>query len=305
MSMNRQARPETPAVPSLQARLKRYLHRRAALIRTLRAPRYSAPTQAENRRIESSLRANGIAVSDYSPDPANYSAFCKRFSFPEDYLANYPSTVHDEKRVEHFVAYELLGLRDFQPSDLYVDIAACASPWADMLRNAKVAAAQAIDLAISPKFIGLPNYHAMDATHTDFASASVRGASLQCAYEMFCGQDDVLLLAELGRILAPGARCVIAPLYLHTHFCGYSTAEHFRHGHADPGAKEYVRRDSWNVPYSRKYDAEQLLNRVIKPAERHGLAARVLVLKHLDQLADGLYCHFILELVRQPTQPQT
>ncbi|WP_425482769.1 hypothetical protein [Caldichromatium japonicum] len=80
----------------------------------------------------------------------------------------------------------------------------------------------------------------------------MRGASLHCAFEMFAGDDDVLFVQEAARLLVPGGRVVILPLYMYTHYCAYSTPEYWGRGHSDPAAVEYVRMDTWGVLSSRK-----------------------------------------------------
>ena len=85
--------------------------------------------------------------------------------------------------------------------------------------------AYAIDLEFAQEYRGLMYYLEDDATATSFASSSVAGMSLQCAYEMFRRDDDVELLVEARRILREGAKLVITPLYMHTHYCAYATPE--------------------------------------------------------------------------------
>ena len=60
----------------------------------------------------------------------------------------------------------------------------------------------------------LPFYRADNATRTSFPSASITGASLQCAYEMFMRNDDTLLVEEVARMLKPGGKVAILPLYM-------------------------------------------------------------------------------------------
>lgn len=287
-----------PSRPPLIFRARRFAARRLALLRTLRAPVYAAPSPSALADIERALRALAIEPVDYRPEQKAFADFCARFPFPESYLAAFPAAIRLEKQFEHFVAHDLLGLDGYTQADTYVDIAACASPWVEMLRQGSGLPAIAIDLAVAHSYSQLPYYQQQNATATRFGSASISGASLQCAYEMFQGNDDIALLAELARVLKPGGRCVIAPLYLHTHHCGYSTPEYYGRGYADSGAKEYLRRDCWGVPFSRKYDADALLRRVLLPIEQHGMRYRLHMLRNAQDIAPGLYCHCILEIIR-------
>ncbi len=127
---------------------------------------------------------------------------------------------------------------------------------------------------------------------------SVRGVSLQCAYEMFMGEDDINFFKEMSRILKPGGKVVISPLYMHTHYCAYSTREYYGRGYSDPAAKEYVRLDCAGVPSSRKYDAATLRSRVLDPVGSFGMGCQLFALRNKAELGRNIYCHFILEVTK-------
>ena len=113
---------------------------------------------------------------------------------------------------------------------------------------------------------------------------------------MFQGDHDKLLIKELARILRPGGKVIILPLYMHTHYCAYATPEYFGKGYADTDAKEYIRMDCYGVPSSRKYDAQRLKERVLAPIQQAGLRYRLLALRNKSALGTGIYLHFILEI---------
>ena len=258
---------------------------------------YEDPTAADLYRIEADLRALGIAVRDYAPCADTFAEFRAAGYFDHESYASADGSVWDEKVLEHWIAAERLGLMKYQPTEIYVDIAAGNSPWAQILRTQMGIPAFAIDLGgVGAAYKELPYYRTEDATATGFAEASVRGASLQCAYEMFAGNDDTQLLVELARILKPGGKAVVVPLYLHTHYCTYATPDYFGKGHADAQAVEYVCRDWWGIPSARFYDARQLQQRVLAPIDRLGMSYQLLALRNKSELGNGIYCHFILEI---------
>ena len=124
----------------------------------------------------------------------------------------------------------------FDQQNIYVDVAAAGSPWAQALRERKNINAYAIDLCEIGKA-----YRHLDITTEwrmppppPLPMAPFQAASLHCAYEMFMGQDDTKLINELARILKPGGKVVILPLYMHTHYCACSTPEYFGKGYSDP-----------------------------------------------------------------------
>lgn len=272
---------------------------RYARFRTRMVEPYRNPTIAELLLIESKLRAMGEPVEPISADPAGYRSFSKMFPFPSDYHGGMHSGHWQEKIFEHYLSYTLLGLDSYCSSDSYVDVAAADSPWAMMLREYRALSAFAIDLTMRPPLAELSYYRVEDATRTSFDSRSVRGISLHCAYEMFVGDSDTRAIAEFARILAPGGSAIIVPLYLHTHYCCYSSPEYWGRGYADIGSREYVNREAREIPSSRKYDPEQLHERVLEPARRAGLEPHIFCMRNQSAVSPEIYCHFILEL-RKP-----
>lgn len=282
----------------LLARVRRagvYRYRRWAL---RHAPQYRNPTPSELEQIEQDLASAGVTVHGISPPASDFKQFLEAGYFPSDYYGGVGSSVWDEKLLEHWLSSELLDLKSYGPDDVYVDVAALSSPWAKILRERFDVQAFAIDLSLDARFADLPYYRVEDATKTSFASGSVRGMSLHCAYEMFLRDDDVKLMDEAARILRPGGKMVILPLYMHTHYCAYSTPEYYGKGYSDPNAKEYVRLDCTGIPSSRKYDAQTLYRRVLSRIVELGMSYRLLAIRNKEELGRSIYCHFVLEVTR-------
>lgn len=272
--------------------------RKLLRFRTRHAPVYRAPGDQELREIEAELEQIGIPCGDLVVDPGAFETAAAAFPFPPDYYGGSDAPVHREKLLEHYVAWTLLGLDG--GNSPYLDIAACSSPWASILRERGIDA-HAVDLEVPAAFAPLGHYHRADATDSGFSDGQFAAASLQCAYEMFRGDADTRLLAELGRILKPGGKAVISPLYMHTHACHYQTPEYFLRASIDAGAKAYLRPDCWGIPGSRKYSPRTLRERVWDPALAAGLSPRLLVLRNKAALGPGIYLHFILVLERAAT----
>lgn len=263
------------------------------------APVFKNPTSEELQQIENDLINLGVKIFDYLPNPENFIKFQSLEYFPSDYHGGLNSGVWDEKLLEHWIAFEILGLGNYQPNDIYIDVAAASSPWAKTLRDKFEVSTFAIDIdQVGGNYQDLPYYRVENATATSFPDESVKGASLQCAFEMFIGDDDINFIKEISRILKYGGRVIILPLYTHTHYCTYSTAEYYGKGYSDEEAKEYVRLDCWGVPSSRKYDAFQLKERLLKIIENYGMKYKLYALRNKNQLGKNIYCHFILEIVK-------
>jgi len=265
--------------------------------RVRRAPIYVGPTLEELIAIERDLRAMDIVVEDFTPSYARFQEFQAENWFHPSYHGGRAGGVWDEKLLEHWISSDLLGLAEYGADDIYVDAAASGSPWVKELRERRNLSAFAIDLAhVGDEYSELPYYRVENATQSSFSDESIRGVSLHCAYEMFAGDDDINLIDELARILKPGGKAVILPLYMHTHYCAYTTPEYFGKGYSDPAAKEYVRMDCYGVPSSRKYNAEVLKQRVLDHILRAGLKYRLRALRNHAELGSNIYCYFILEI---------
>ena len=259
------------------------------------ASEYRSPTLDEIDLIDRQFTAAGYTLKPLVLDTAKLLHFKQSMYFPDTYYGGAGSDVWDEKLLEHFIAHEL-AIADLKEGDIYIDIAAYCSPWVKILRDSEKLQAYAIDLQICPEYRHHDYYLDQDATNTMFENSSVSAASLQCAYEMFTNDSDIRLISELGRILKPGGKVIILPLYMHTHYCCYATPEYYGKGMNDAGAIEYIRRDMLGVPSSRKYDVEQLQKRVLETASNYNLACIIYKLNITPDLGGNIYCHYILEL---------
>lgn len=259
-----------------------------ARLRTCMVEPYRNPTIDELLLIESELIAMGELVEPIEVDPAGYLTFSRIFPFPTSYHGGMHTGHWHEKIFEHYLSYTLLNLDSYSSSDCYVDVAAADSPWVKILREQAELNAFAIDLTVHSSLAELSYYRVEDATQTTFASRSVRGISLHCAYEMFVGDSDTRAITEFARILAPGGSAIIVPLYLHTHYCCYSSPEHWGKGYADIGAREYINREAREIPSSRKYDPIQLRERVLEPARRAGLEPHIYCLRNQSRLSSEI-----------------
>jgi ubiquinone/menaquinone biosynthesis C-methylase UbiE len=268
----------------------------ASALHSRKADLYKNPTDNELKYIEQSLSAAGDVLYDFSCNPDEFELFKRRFPFPADYHGGKNTGYWNEKLFEHFLSCKLLGIERYASEDIFVDVAAGSSPWTLILRNKLGISSYAIDLDVGESFRSSDFYLQEDATLTSFKTNSVKGVALHCAYEMFAGDADSRAIAEFARILKPGGKAIIVPLYMHTHDCTYSSAEFWGRGYGDPGSREYVRTDTRNIPCSRKYSFKTLRTRVLDPARSHGLTARLYVVRNARQLSPEIYCHFVLEL---------
>lgn len=254
---------------------------------------YQNPSKDELVKIYDQLNLSELVIEDYQIDLKKYNEFKQEFDFGEEFYS-WNQEIKEEKILEHFVAFELLHL---EKSDFYIDVAACNSPFAFLLHN-KGYDSMAIDLNPSTKFADSNIYKVADATNTDFTNHSVDAVSLQCTYEMFLGDSDTNLIKELARVLAKKGRCVIVPLYMHTHYCGYSSPDYiYENQYHDLGAQLYYS-ECFGIPFARHYDIKALKERVILPIINSGLRYKIYRVVNEKSINENIYLKFILYIYR-------
>jgi len=263
------------------------------------APIYKNPSDEELKEIENDLQNLGIEIYSYYVDLDDFNKFKEKIRFPLDYHGGVTSGVFEEKLLEHYIAYKLLDMENLKSKPyVYIDVAANESPWAKLLReisDGKIMS-YAIDLKKTKKFNNYDFYIECDATKTCFKDNSVDGISLQCAFEMFIGNSDIELIKEFKRILKPGGKAIISPLYMHTHPCHYTSPEFFGKGFGDEDSKEYIRWDCSGILSSRKYDAKKLKSRILDLISQMSMRYKVYVVRNKKQISTEIYMHFILEI---------
>ena len=271
----------------LLRRAKRIFH----ALRTLGEKEFKNPDANDLKSIEVTLSKEGILCGDYNISGKDFDSFKSRVGFPSDYHGGPDGAVYEEKLLEHYVAWDLLDLGT--TGKRYLDIAGATSPWVHLLNSLEIEA-YSIDLKVPDQFSNLECYIQGDATATCFPDNYFDSASAQCSFEMFAEESDIRLISEISRILKPGGRFVISPLYMHTHACFYQSPEYFGIIKGDAGAEAYIRRDCLGVPVSRKYSAKTLNERVFAHARKAGLMPSIYVLRNKMEISEKVYLHFIL-----------
>lgn len=167
-----------------------------------------------------------------------------------------------EKYLEHFVSIELLKPK---PGAVLIDVASMDSPFWEIMADRAGLVTYRQDLMYPPGVHGrriggsaadlpLPN---------EFADL----LTLHCSFEHFEGDTDIRFIEEASRILKPGGRVCILPLYtsseyaIQTHVRGW---RRFRAPFAE-GDVVFVG-PHWGPPHARFYDARAFLHRIVKHA---------------------------------------
>jgi SAM-dependent methyltransferase len=195
---------------SLTYKLRARRFKRSRVWRTHPHNKELAPTdwQAVQQGIAALCRDGGIALDELRIDKNDYAEFKRRLKLPP--LSLYALNCREKKFMEHYIAFKLLNL---QPNQRYLDIASESSPFPDLARRRLGLETYSQDLTYPAGIRG--HRIGSSADQLPIPADWADGASLQCAFEHFQGQIDTNFIRELARVLKPGGKCVIVPLYMH------------------------------------------------------------------------------------------
>jgi len=235
-------------------------------------------------KIRSDMENAGLNVIPYRIDVADFYKWLSKAAFPKEYIDSY-GPKFTEKALEHYLGTKLLEL---EGGDVMIDVAAASSPWFEMAERLCKCKAYALDLSF-PKGINGKKIGA-DATAMPLTDNFATKMALHCAYEMFEGDADIRLIPEADRVLAPGGKMVILPLYMHNFYFADSSPLADRRGLDYQGAIRVWRDDGYNVRFSRKYSVNAFIERVVK--HLGSLSLNVYFIENEKEVDPICYCKF-------------
>lgn len=209
-------------------------------------------------KIKNSLISLGIVVQDFNIDIKDFNKWRNKF-YKLDNLYNSMDDVHIQKCLEHYISYKLL---DFKNTDIFMDIAASGSNFANELYyNNYVKQTYLLDLAYKNGINGIKI--GANAGNTKLPDEFVNKIGLHCAFECFEGTSDISTIKEISRILKPKGKFVITPLYLdETYYNCTSELCNQDLIKFDEKALKIYRDDKYKVPFSRHYSSKSFYERI-------------------------------------------
>ena len=241
--------------------------------------------------LKDRLLAIGIPVEEVDIDISDFERWLDDFSEIKKYYQNM-GDVFVEKCLEHYLAFRHLKIAN---DDVYIDIAAAGSPWADIL-NKRGLKSYRLDLAYPEGIHGI-NIGA-DAGNTKLPDAFASVLSAHCAYECFMGDADIRFVGEAARILNEKGRYGIVPLYLDDiYFVATSPYCNQQDVIIESEAKRVWRDDEYKVPFSRHYSPESFKRRIYSSIP-DSMTGKVLYFRNLTDVMEHyqgqrIYCFFM------------
>lgn len=217
-------------------------------------------------KVEQSFREKGIVPVPYSPDMVAYRAFVEKARYPEGEYGDYFA----EKSLEHFVSFQFSSLTG---QSLVVDVANAGSAFPQIIHDLFGCRVVSNDLTFPPGEVALENWHTRigcNACHLPLADASVDLITLHCALEMFEGDDDKNMAKEASRLLKPGGKMVIIPLYMNEihHVFRDPASSRRMLPQIDEGSVLIYRKNFWGVSFARFYSVDAFCDRFLANVDR-------------------------------------
>lgn len=252
------------------------------------SPKHKGPvvnTQEDVQEIVRDLKKNGFDVKEYRIDVEEYRKYLVDAQYQNyNYLDKGKRSNFTEKSLEHYIAFKLLELNK---DDVYIDIANSKSPTPEIYHNQTGCTVYKQDLVFPEGIHG--NIIGGDAGNLPLPDGFASKMALHCSFEHFEGDSDIRFIREAGRVLRPGGKVCILPLYLHTRYAIQN----------DPAwALVDIENDAvcycakgWNNRHGRYYDVYHLVKRIQKNLGDLGLT--IYVVQNEKEVDPSCYVKFI------------
>lgn len=174
----------------------------------LREPKACGSLCIDEDAVRRAFEASPVAWRWVRLDPVAWREWCARADYEHRHPGYYADNLA-EKSLEHFWAAQALQLRC---GEVYLDIASQNGVAAEIYGRLHGVDAYHQDMGFPAGVKG--RQIGGDACDLPLPDAFADAIALHCSFEHFEGDRDRRFLAEVGRVLRPGGRCVIVPLYL-------------------------------------------------------------------------------------------
>ncbi len=250
--------------------------------------------------VRAQLQQGGVSVVSYHVDVTDFKRWAQAANYPDSYYRGSPART--EKLLEHYLSLQLLP--PITPRSGIIDVACAGSSFAAAVQRLYSCTTYRQDL-VYPEGI----HYASDGIEEIGGNAAcmplpdsfAAGLVLHCAFEMFREDNDSLFIQEAARVLQPGGRLVIIPLYLgslHHHLVDPLADR--RGVSYDPGARIVYRPDFYRVASARFYSVEAFMRRVVE--HRSGLSLKVIFVENEKEVDPSCYLKSAA-VFEKPTEP--
>jgi hypothetical protein len=207
-----------------------------------------------------------------------------------------------EKALEHFLSFKIA---EPKPGQVYMDVGSCVSVVPQILRQYHGCECYVQDLELPA---GVNGWNVgSNAAKIPLPDSSLDGMMLHCTFEHFEGEADSQFIRECARLLKPGGKAVILPLYVNLHWTNVTgeTDEAKRKAiEFDAEASHFCVIPEWRNRFGRHYSAASLLDRVLNVAVSCGLTVELFRVANFEVIHPGLWLKWIMALKKQKAGDQ-
>ncbi len=266
--------------------------------RSLREPKRAGAyphDRAEQVLVRRQLVEAGFDIRSMRIDLEDYRRFLERATYEQYplYYGGGQARGFPQKALEHYLALKLL-----RPgaADVCIDVASQKSPAPQIYARLSGAHVFSQDLAYPGGLSG--DRIGGDASRMPVADGFASAIALHNAFEHFEGDADARFIREAGRVLRPGGRLCIAPLFLASRYVIQTDPAVWPAGGMafEPEAEVACVR-GWRDRHGRFYDVPRLRSRVRDNLD--GLRLTIFDVENAADVHADVYLRFVA-LIEKP-----
>ena len=250
-------------------------------------------------RILREMRALDVPIPLYFVDVDAFQRHVGECGYPANYAAGSldEGGVRQQKLLEYFVSLHLLAPR---PGDIMIDVASEWSMFPEVAHQLTGAIVYRQDMIYPPGIHGywIGGNAAQLPVPDEFADLLVS----HNAFEHFEGTADSDFIREAWRVLRPGGRLCILPLFVTDRFYNMTDPLVDSRGVQWDAEADIIPVPWWHNRFGRLYDAAGVARRVLQPAACFEQTIYHIVNAREVHLAISLYFALVL---RKPSQGVT
>lgn len=236
-------------------------------------------------------------VTGLQIDPQRFREYLRRAEYERYkwYFYGPQSSNVTEKSLEHYLAAELL---EIGRGEKYIDVGSADSPTPYVYERLFGCQAYRQDLSFPPGLSG--RTIGGDAAAMPMESDSIDKMALHCTFEHFEGDSDLRFIREAARVLRPGGRLCILPLYLssrHAIQTDLATLRPDEMRHFDDDAVLYCAK-GWGNRHGRFYSPASFQRRILE--NLRGLNLKIFFVENLADIDRSCYVRFVALFEKPP-----
>ena len=259
---------------------------------SLREPKVKASVPhglAIEKELSRKLTKEAFKIIDFEIAVADFKQYVENAEYYRlsSYYSGDKAYVFGEKSLEHYLAAKLLNLTK---DDVYIDIASEQSPAPEIYQRLYGCRVYRQDLTYPEGING--NVIGGDAGNMPVRDGFATKMALHCSFEHFEQDSDIAFIKEASRVLSPGGKLCILPLYLFTKYAIQTDPAALPKGGIpfESDAVLYCLK-GWRGRHARFYDVSHLISKIRNNI--NDLELTIWVVQNEKEIDPSCYVKFI------------